>query len=376
MSFQQAIWKSRQDYLKKYQPELPVSFFNPTVLTDTAQMFQHGFPGLVTYAVKANPARHVLKCLSAAGLKAFDVASPVEIDLVRSIAPKAALHYNNPIRSVQEIKHAVKNGVSSFSVDRMGELEKLLVHIPERCEISVRLKLDMDGAAYDFGAKFGAYPDDCIPLLRRVQEAGHNTSMTFHPGTQCDDPKAWTTYIEASATIAEQAGCALHRLNVGGGFPSHRARNRPDLNPFFETIQNAVLRNFSQSAPNLVCEPGRAMVAESHSLAVRVKALCDNVIFLNDGVYAGLTEFRDIGHIERYKVVSHQTDWVSEARRDYTVFGPTCDSIDQLPAPLSLPETIVEGDYILFENMGAYAQSISTRFNGYGDVQTVTIAQV
>lgn len=376
MSFQQAIWTSRQDYLKKCQPELPVSFFNPAALTGTAKMFQGGFPGLVTYAVKANPARHVLKCLAAAGIDAFDVASPAEIDLVRSIAPNATLHYHNPIRSIQEIKHAVAEGVTSFSVDRPAELEKLLQYIPKVCEISVRLKLDLEGAAYDFGTKFGADPDMCATLLRRVWASGHRTSMTFHPGTQCNNPDAWTAYISACSKIAERAGCTLYRMNVGGGFPSHRTKEQPRLQAFFEAIQKAVLQSFPTAAPELVCEPGRAMVADSHSLAVCVKALSENTIFLNDGVYGGLTEFRDIGHIERYKVIS-QSEWKSgKPCRKYTVFGPTCDSIDQLPAPLSLPKTIAEGDYILFENMGAYTQSIATPFNGYGTAMTVTITKV
>ena len=122
MGFQQAIWQTRDGFLRQFGPDLPVAFFDPKVLTDTANMFHAGFPGLVTYAVKANPTARVLRGLIAAGIKAFDVASPVEIDLVRDLLPEADLHYHNPIRSVQEIRHAVENGVRSYSVDRVGEL--------------------------------------------------------------------------------------------------------------------------------------------------------------------------------------------------------------------------------------------------------------
>jgi ornithine decarboxylase len=64
----------------------------------------------------------------------------------------------------------------------------------------------------------------------------------------------------------------------------------------------------------------------------------------------------------------------SKTLKDFTVFGPTCDSLDHLEAPLSLPDTVAEGDYILFENTGAYTHSIATRFNGYGDVKTVVVS--
>jgi ornithine decarboxylase len=373
MGFQQTIWRTRDDYLEQFKPDLPVAFFNPDVLCDTARIFCRNFPGLVTYAVKANPDVQVLRQLMTAGIDTFDVASPVEIDLVRALNPQAVLHYHNPIRSVAEIKHAVANGVRSYSVDRMGELDKLLAHIPQECEISVRLKLDLAGSAYNFGAKFGADADTCTTLLRRIQDSGHIASMTFHPGTQCTDPQIWAAYIKQCAGIAERAGCNLHRLNVGGGFPSHRWGENPDLAPIFDTIKRTVTQFFPTQSPELVCEPGRAMVAESFSLALSVKSLSNNVIYLNDGIYGGLAEFRDIGHIERYRVVSTHHAPLSAVQKDFTVFGPTCDSLDQLSKPLSLPLNIQEGDYILFENTGAYTHSIATRFNGYGNVKMVSI---
>ncbi len=376
MGIQQAIWQTRDTYLRQFGPDLPVAFFDPRVLAKTAIMFQQNFPGLVTYAVKANPATRVLRGLIASGIKTFDVASPVEIDLVRGILPNATLHYHNPIRSTQEIMHAVENGVRSYSVDRMGELEKLLEQIPKDCEISVRLKLDLAGSAYNFGVKFGADADACVTLLRRVIESGHMASMTFHPGTQCTVPQIWAAYIQEAAMIAKLAKCTLHRLNVGGGFPSHRWDEQPDLTPIFNMIKHTYAQCFPHGKTLLVCEPGRAMVADSFSLALRVKTLSDNVIYLNDGIYGGLAEFRDIGHIQRYQVICAQNITPAKTHKDFSIFGPTCDSLDHLAVPLPLPENIQEGDYILFENTGAYTHSIATRFNGYGDVKTIDLPKI
>ncbi len=375
MGFQHAILQTRADYLARYRPDLPVAFFDPMVLADTARRFCKDFPGLVTYAVKANPSKRVLRRLIAAGIGAFDVASPVEIDLLRRLKPDAVLHYHNPIRSKDEIEHAVAKGVRSYSVDRVGELDKLLAHIPAGCEISVRLKLDLAGSAYNFGAKFGADTQDCTALLRRVMDSGHTASMTFHPGTQCTDPQIWTAYIKTCAAIAKQAKCTLKRLNVGGGFPSHRGGVKPDLAPIFKAIKSATAEYFPNNPPHLACEPGRAMVAECFSLALRIKSLSGTTLYLNDGIYGGLAEFRDIGHIERYQVVSLQQTPPPKTCRDFNIFGPTCDSLDHLKTPLSLPDTVTEGDYILFENSGAYTHSIATRFNGYGDVKTVPVSK-
>jgi len=374
MGFQHAIWQTRSDYLGRFCPDLPVAFFDPMVLANTARLFCKGFPGLVTYAVKANPDTRVLRRLIAAGIGTFDVASPVEIDLVRGLKADAVLHYHNPIRSIAEIKHAVMRGVCSYSVDRDGELDKLLAHIPAGCEISVRLKLDLAGSAYNFGAKFGADAQTCVTLLRRVMDSGHTASMTFHPGTQCTDPQTWAAYIKTTAAIAKQAQCTLMRLNVGGGFPSHRGGSKPDLAPIFKVIKTSIARHFPDNPPALACEPGRAMVADCFSLALRIKSLSKNTLYLNDGIYGGLAEFRDIGHIERYQVISPKNTTPSKTCMDFSIFGPTCDSLDHLEAPLSLPDTVAEGDYILFENTGAYTHSIATRFNGYGDVKTVVVS--
>ena len=52
-------------------------------------------------------------------------------------------------------------------------------------------------------------------------------------------------------------------------------------------------------------------------------------------------------------------------KRPFRAYGPTCDSADVLPRPLSLPDGIANGDYILFDAMGAYTVSSRSPFNGY-----------
>ncbi|MEM9249905.1 MAG: type III PLP-dependent enzyme, partial [Pseudomonadota bacterium] len=196
--------------------EAPILACAPQVLRATARGFLDGFPGLVTYAVKANPDPTILENLSAAGVAAFDVASVPEIELLCAAAPQATLHYNNPVRASAEIRRAVALGVESFSLDSAGELARLRACVAPSAELSVRFKLDMPGAAYDFGAKFGAHPDAAVDLLRAVRAAGFAPSLTFHPGTQCAPIEVWQAYVAAAARIAGEARVEIKRLNVGG----------------------------------------------------------------------------------------------------------------------------------------------------------------
>ncbi|WP_420859064.1 type III PLP-dependent enzyme [Marivivens marinus] len=360
------------NWLAATRPDVPVHFFSPVALRDRLCAFQDGFPGMVTYAVKANPSRLVLSELCAGGIEGFDVASPQEIATIRKICPGAVLHYNNPVRSTEEIAAGIAAGVASWSVDDRAELDKLIA-AGIGGEVAVRFKLPVAGAHYDFGAKFGAEEAEAVALLSRVATAGLTPALTFHVGTQCGDPEAYATYLAAAARIARAAGVQVARVNVGGGFPSARNGQPLDLTPYFDAIRGA-LAHF-ETPPALVCEPGRGLVADSFAYAVRVKSLRSGRAYLNDGIYGGLSEFPSMV-LPAFRVFAPEGTTRAAASTARIVFGPTCDSLDQLPAPLDLPGDLAEGDYILFGSMGAYLTGVTTRFNGYGARDTVEVARL
>jgi ornithine decarboxylase len=376
MGLSKTIWTNPTEYLRNQQPENPVLFFAPQAVQAVARKFLQGFPGLVTYAVKSNPSEEVVENLIAAGIKGFDCASPFEIDLIRRLAPDAAIHYHNPVRSRAEIAYAVKREVKSWSVDSHSELAKLIEMVPvEGCEISVRFKLPVAGAAYNFGAKFGATAEDAVDLLRVVAAAGYIPSITFHPGTQCTDPAAWASYIREAAVIAREAGVTISRLNVGGGFPNHRVHGVvPQLDETFATIGAVADEAFGADRPALVCEPGRAMCGDAFTLASRVKAVRDDAhVFLNDGLYGSLFELGQIGIIDRIEVISAEGVKREGETLPRICFGPTCDSVDRLPGDVPFPSDIAEGDYVIWHGMGAYSTVTNSRFNGFGDLGLVTV---
>ena len=375
MGLSKSIWTNPTEFLRSQRPENPVLFFAPPAVQATARRFLAGFPGLVTYAVKSNPGEEVVENLVAAGIRGFDCASGFEIDLIRRLAPDAAIHYNNPVRSRVEIEYAVARGVKSYSVDSASELAKLIDILPvDGVEISVRFKLPVAGAAYNFGAKFGATADAAVDLLRTVAVAGFVPSITFHPGTQCCDPNAWGSYIREAAVIAAKAGVTIARLNVGGGFPNHRVLGAaPDLEAIFATIDRVASESFGAARPALVCEPGRGLCGDAFAVAAKVKGLRDGQhVFLNDGIYGSLFEFSQIGIIDRIEVLDEAGQKRHGALHGRIVFGPTCDSVDRLPGDVPLPDDIAEGDYVVFQGMGAYSTVTNSRFNGFGELGRCT----
>ena len=375
MGLSKTIWTNPAEFLRVQDPADPVLLFAPSVLQATARRFIDGFPGLVTYAVKSNPDEMVVQNLSAAGVRGFDVASPFEIRMIRRLAPDAALHYHNPVRSRAEIAVAVEHGVKSYSVDSHSELKKLAEMVPmEGTEISVRFKLPVNGSAYNFGAKFGATAEVAVDLLREVVGYGFIPSITFHPGTQMADPMIWDAYIRKAAWIAQEAGIQIARLNVGGGFPSYRqAAMVPPLEQIFAIIDRATGEAFGTSRPALVCEPGRGMVADAFAVVNRVKAVRDGGhVFLNDGYYGSLNELCMIGVIDRMVVISPEGVKRTGAPQGRVLFGPTCDSTDRLPGEVMLPGDIAEGDFLIVQGMGAYSTVTNTAFNGFGNLTIAT----
>ena len=100
-------------------------------------------------------------------------------------------------------------------------------------------------------------------------------------------------------------------------------------------------------------------------IATRVKGVRGDAVYLNDGIYGGLVDLRDMGLTGLVKVLGPKGERQGDLR-PRIVFGPTCDSLDRLPDGLQLPEDVAVGDYVLFGGMGAYSIAMSTAFNGYG----------
>src|SRR3954464_1451115 len=68
-------------------PDFPSFLFSERELHRAVKVFKKGFDGLLTYAVKCNPSPHILKQLHSEGLRAFDVASNTEMELIREFCP-------------------------------------------------------------------------------------------------------------------------------------------------------------------------------------------------------------------------------------------------------------------------------------------------
>ncbi|MBU3076722.1 type III PLP-dependent enzyme [Sphingomonas quercus] len=355
------------------RPDAPVTLVRPHAAERAARFFTQKFPGRVLYAVKANPSPDLLRVLWDGGVTHYDVASIVEVRLVRATLPEATLCFMHPVKSEEAIAEAyMVHGVRTFSLDTREELDKI-VRATEGAEdltLCVRLRVSSDHSKLSLAAKFGADPREAAPLLVAARQVADALGICFHVGSQAMSPQAYSNAMERVRTAIVEAGVTVDVVDVGGGFPStYPGMEPPPLEAYFRTIHEAFESLPVSYSAELWCEPGRALSAEYASLLVRVERRRGDELYINDGAYGALF---DAAHIGWRFPVSLVREGGSEAKPiDFSFYGPTCDDMDHMAGPFPLPADIAAGDYIEIGMLGAYGCAMRTKFNGFGSEETV-----
>ena len=349
--------------IRDIRPEDPLEIVFPRRLRENARRMAGQFPGRMMYAVKCNPAADVLTALWEGGIRHFDAASLDEIALIRGLFPDAGIAFMTPVKTEDAIRRASADfGVTTFAVDSQDELDKVR-QLPG-ADVLVRLALPMGTAGREQSGKFGVAAEEAAKVLRCARSSAGRLGITFHVGSQCLEPADYSRALELAAHVERLSGVRVDMLDAGGGFPAPYADYEP---PPFADFVKAISDH--ADGKDLWCEPGRALAARGEVLVVRVVARKGEALFLNDGIYGGLSPGPVTGF--RYNVQAIAADGGMDASTTipFRLFGPTCDSWDCLPSVYDLPQNIGKGDWIAFDGIGAYAGALRTRFNGLGTAQ-------
>ncbi|MGF1608510.1 MAG: type III PLP-dependent enzyme [Kiloniellales bacterium] len=349
-------------------PSYPVYCLRPAVLEAFARRFITLFPGTVLYAVKCNPHPMVLDALYRAGVRHFDTASLPEIAQIAETYGDAHAYFMHPVKGRAVIRSAYSiYGVRYFVVDHESELDKVIeVTGGDDVVIIVRLKTPpAEGVLYHLASKFGAEVPEAAALMKEAKRRGCETGLSFHVGSQCHNPKAYSDALALVGDTLEAAGVAPVCIDVGGGFPSeYLGMNLPPLEDFMAEIRAGLKALKLRPTVEVFAEPGRALVANGCSLLVQVQLRKDNRLYINDGIYGSLSETVQ-GGIRLPARLIRIDGTPSERFAEFALNGPTCDSLDVLPGTFSLPDDAREGDWIEIDRIGAYSNAMATHFNGF-----------
>ena len=361
-------FKSVDELVSQLKPERPVYCIRKKSIHIASKTFQNKFPGKILYAVKTNPHPEVLKAIVESGIENFDVASIQEIEDIRRISPHAKCSYMHTVKSRESIKKAYFNhDIKAFALDTKDELIKIIesTNHAKDLELFVRVAVSNEHAEIDLSKKFGALGSEASALLRLSKQYAKKIGLSFHVGSQCMHPISYSKGIREIGNIIKKTKILPDYINIGGGFPAIY----PDLVPqsldnYFEEIIIGLKNLKLEKLPEIICEPGRAIVAESGSTIVRVNLRKKQKLYINDGTYGTLFDAGTPNIVFPSRLIK-SGKIISKKLTAFNFYGPTCDSMDYMKGPFLLPNNIKENDYIELGQLGSYGLTFRTQFNGY-----------
>ena len=180
---------------------------------------------------------------------------------------------------------------------------------------------------------------------------GHNSKKDFL--------KNPVEHIDITTFDARKIISSMKKMS----FVSRETANAANIfNEINKSLENLKL----EKLPEIICEPGRAIVAESGSTVVRVNLRKKQKLYINDGTYGTLFDAGTPNIVFPSRMIKENSNKIiSKKLTTFDFFGPTCDSMDYMKGPFLLPNNIKENDYIELGQLGAYGLTFRTQFNGY-----------
>ncbi len=360
-------------FLADHQPATPCLVLDVDRVEANFRAIRDALPqAQIYYAVKANPAPQILDRLVALGSR-FDAAGIEEIDAcIAAGALPQAISFGNTVKKVSAIQRAHKAGVDMFAFDSDEELEKIAEHAPGS-QVYCRILVENAGADWPLSRKFGTTVEHARALMLRAGDLGLDAcGLSFHVGSQQTTTGSYEAAIAKVAmlfTDLKSAGVNLRMVNLGGGFPIRYRDEVPPLDAFGQAIMGAMVEHFGNALPDMLIEPGRAVVGDAGVVSAEVVLVSrkgddpTRWVYLDIGRFGGLAETE--GESIKYRIATPRD---GGEMGPVAIAGPTCDGADILyeKSNYRLPMALRSGDRVELLSTGAYVTTYaSQRFNGF-----------
>ncbi len=374
------------------------------------------------YAVKANPHPEILSSICAQSQIGFDAATEGEVTKVTeackdccqktkqgpccSFVIQDRVIMAHPRKTEQGLQQVTKLGVTMSTFDSLEELQKMS-EIPTSVNI-LRIKipkkdLASSSSSIDLASKFGlithSEKQTVTPEFQAILTACNNhqssvKGISFHIGTntlrdnltpeakQLEIERikaAYQEHIESAyqaLNLLNQNQCTPQFLDLGGGWVGVDLDIHNDIMKSVLSKIDQMKEKYPQLAQvKFIAEPGRYMNTSVMTLGAKVHAVGEEqrgtettpVIYLADGAYGNLHDLY-MGLEVDFKVTVWNADGTQAPTPDKTSWkktrlrGPSGQSDDVIePMDTFLLPAMQEGQYLIFENAGAYTNATQTR---------------
>ncbi|NXW31981.1 AZIN2 inhibitor, partial [Phaetusa simplex] len=336
------------------------------------------------FPVKCNGSEGVIRLLAELGA-GFACTNKAEIARVQSIGvPADKVFYSSPCKQVAHIKYAASHGVQLMTFDNEVELSKVARSHPRAREVMLLGIAADSGPSAHPSMTFGTTLKSCRHLLETAKgQAVEVVGISFHLGSHGLEPQTFTQSVAAAQLAFEmgtELGYQMHLLDIGGGFPGTED-TRARFEEMAAVINSALDLYFPDGCGvEIVARPGRYYVTSAFTFAASITAMeevpteqpgsdgrwdspfqpkpfHDSVI--RDGWRWGGSLWHCRTFIPYGRSISPpQRPCPEPPSLSTSLRGPPGHPEDRIADGLDLPQLQV-GDWLIFEDMGAYTITTS-----------------
>ena len=342
----------------------------------------------IFYALKANPLLAVCRILQQEGA-GFEVGGPGELYIAELLGmPPDRIVLNGNDKSRQELRRGIEMG-ATINVDSISELRAIQEEaegLDTVARIAFRINPDVRPATGEVHlelwtalreSKFGIDVESGLAYkacetamqMKNINVVG----LHIHLGSPVEDILPYRVGAERTMEFArglkEKLGVNLRFINIGGGFaiPFKHKDGLPPPEEYAETVISVVYqktREFGLNEPDLMLEPGGAMVGDAAILLLKVGMTKETPgiakwVAVDGGaniILRASQEWYTYQFVAANKMLENDTQTVNIA-------GPLCYSGDVLARNRRMPN-LLEGDILAALDVGAY--TFTYEFHGAG----------
>lgn len=302
-----------------------------------------------------------------------EVVSRMEYDYATRLgAPGARILFNGPVKTRADLKHAMthRSTIICDSIteahDAIAVASQLGLDAPAR--IALRCELDESTPGTRFGIDLTAV--DGRDLLRRILAEDAVVLVGIHAHHSGDrSASRYETRTRELISIHQDllAGYPIEFIDVGGGLGSRMppelaaqmAFSVPTFREYAAVIAGTMARHYGDEGPELILEPGMALLANTVYFVTpvaRVKPTRRGLVAVVDGSIFNVKPLRSSVNmpIEVVRGSGHGRHGT------WDFVGHTCMEIDLLHK--GHVGEVAEGDLVVMPNVGAYTTVLNAPF--------------
>ncbi|MEO7531407.1 MAG: diaminopimelate decarboxylase [Sediminibacterium sp.] len=350
----------------------PVYVYHAERIAEQYKKLQKAFSGCNArffYACKSLTNINVLKYIQSIGASLDCVSvNEVKLGLMAGFDKQNILYTPNCV-DFAEIVEAKELGVN-INIDNISILEQFGHKFGNSYPICIRLNPHiMAGGNFKIStghidSKFGISIHQMRHIERIVKSTNLNvTGIHMHTGSEIKDVRVFLEGLEVMFNTATHFP-NLEFIDLGSGFkvPYQPGDAETDVNDLGKKVAAAFVEFEKETGKKLQVwfEPGKYLVSQSGYLVVKTNVIKQTPAAVFAGVNSGFNHLIRPMMYDAY----HHIENISNPRgaeRIYNVVGNICET-DTFAWDRKLHE-VREGDYLVFNNAGAYGFEMSSNFN-------------